>query len=150
MTLMAPGKRLAIYSCTVEGGCLPGWGPLRLDFEIRPFPLATSKCLPFGVTRTQVGYQPTGINPSERLRPGSETSNTETALMLAFATNSVRSSGDSARLFGVDPGGDRGSNSAISVSTTLPLSVSRTVTVLRLAFATKSSLPPCASSISFG
>lgn len=33
-------------------------------------PLATSKCFPSGVTRTEMGYQPTGMKPKERLFPG--------------------------------------------------------------------------------
>ncbi len=84
---------------------MPGWGPSGLALEMAPLPLATSRCLPSGVTRTDVGYQPTGMNPSERLLPGVLTSNTATRLLSALATNSVRSSGESARLLGVEPGG---------------------------------------------
>src|ERR1017187_5304224 len=83
----------------------PGCGPSGLALGVIPLPLATSRCLPSGVTRTDVGYQPTGMKPSERLLPGFSTSNTATVLLSAFATKSVFSSGDSARLFGVDPGG---------------------------------------------
>src|SRR2546427_10691887 len=80
-----------------------------------PFPLATNRRLPSGLTRTEVGYQPTGMKPSERLLPAMLTSNTATLLLSAFATKRVFSSGDSARLFGVerepDPDGARRSTS---------------------------------------
>src|SRR5439155_24643075 len=97
-----------MYSRTVEGGSLPGCGPLRLALEITPLPLATNNRLPSGVTRTEVGYQPTGIKPSERLRPGVLTSKTATILLSALATKRVFSSGVRATLFGVDPGGALG------------------------------------------
>ncbi len=73
--------------------------------DSKPLPLATSRCLPSGVTRTEVGYQPTGMNPSERLLPGVLMSKTATALLSAFATNNIFWSGASARLLGVEPGG---------------------------------------------
>ena len=81
---------------------------MRFDFETSPFPFATSNRLPSGVTRTEVGYHPTGMNPSERLLPGCAMSNTAMALMFAFATKRVLSSGESARLFGVAPRGELG------------------------------------------
>ena len=62
-------------------------------------------------------------------------------LLSALATNRAFSSGDSARLLGVEPGGEFGYSAAMSVSTALPVSVSSTVTVLRLALATKRCLP---------
>src|ERR1039457_5488876 len=106
MMLREPWKRLAMY-CTgsVLAERTPGFGLCGLAFEERPLPLATSRCRPSGVTRTDVGYQPTGTNPSERLLPGFATSKTATMLLLAFATKSIFPSGESARLFGVDPGG---------------------------------------------
>src|SRR4029453_5194066 len=118
--------------------------------EMIPLPFATSNRLPSGVTRTEVGYQPTGMKPSERLWPNSDTSNTANVLMLALATNKIFSSGVSARLFGVEPGGEFGCSSAQRVSRALPVSVSRIVTVLRLAFATNRCLPDLLSTISFG
>ena len=148
--LSVPRNRPPIYSRTLGGGSLVGCGPFRLALEISPLPLATSKCLPSGVTRTEVGYQPTGINPRERLLPSSAMSKTEMALMFAFATNSNFSSGDSARLFGVEPGGEFGTSSASNVSLMRPESVSRIETVLRFAFATKRYLPDFDRSISFG
>src|SRR5882672_4889792 len=105
MTLSVPRKRLAMYSTVrllfvLTAGC----GPSGLAFGMTPLPLATSKCLPSVVTRTEVGYQPTGMKPSERLWPGALTSNTATMLLSALATKRVRSSGESARLLGVEPG----------------------------------------------
>src|SRR5437867_1058742 len=134
--LIVPGKRLAMYSCTLEGGCRPGCGPLRFALGMTPLPLATSNRLPSGVARTHVGYHPVGMKPSERLLPGSETSNSATTLMFALATYNRFSSGESARLFGVEPGNDCGNNSATSVSMTSPVWELRTLTVLRLALAT--------------
>src|SRR5271156_6130024 len=107
----------------------PGFGPCGLAFGVPPLPLATSRRLPSGVTRTEVGYQPVGIKPSDRLRPGTRTSNTATVLTLALATNNVFSSGDSARLLGVAPGGSPGWKAAQMVSRTWPVAVSNTVTV---------------------
>jgi hypothetical protein len=103
--LKVPWNSRAI-SCTAgpSEGFTPGCGPSGLALGVIPLPLATSRCFPSGVTRTDVGYQPTGMNPSERLLPGFSTSKTATVLLSAFATNSVFSSGESARLFGVDPG----------------------------------------------
>ena len=93
--------------CTVASvlTLTPGCGPSGLALEVSPLPLATSRCLPSGVTRTDVGYQPTGMNPSDRLLPGVPTSKTATTLLSALATKSICSSGESARLLGVEPGG---------------------------------------------
>src|SRR5215472_1212291 len=104
--LSVPRNSRAMY-CTVglDELLIPGCGPSGLANDVIPFPFATNRCLPSGVTRTDVGYQPTGINPRERLFPGVLTSKTATVLLSAFATNNVRSSGDSARLLGVEPGG---------------------------------------------
>ena len=63
-----------------------GFGAARLAREATPLPLATSKSLPSGDTRTLVGYHPTGMNPFETLRPGSETSRTAKLLLSALAT----------------------------------------------------------------
>src|SRR5205823_9203887 len=122
------GKRQEIRHVTCKlplgGGSRPGCGPLRFALEMIPLPLATRRRLPSGVSRTEVGYQPTGMKPSERLWPGALTSNTATLLLSAFATNNVFSSGDKARLFGVEPGGRAGWSEALSVSSALPLPVS--------------------------
>src|SRR5215212_10111903 len=140
----------AMYSFTVAGTSRPIAGPLRLLLEINPLPFATNNFLPSGVTRTLVGYQPTGMNPSDVLLPGLLTSNTATVLMFAFATKRCFSSGERAREFGVLPGGEFGSNSATSVSTELPVSVFSTDTELRFALATNRYLPDLLNSISFG
>src|ERR1041385_3680058 len=103
-----PRNRPPMYSRTLAGGSRVGCGPWRLAFEMIPLPFATNRYLPSGVTRTDVGYQPTGMKPSERLRPGAATSKTATLLLSALATNRVFSSGDNAKLFGVDPGGNPG------------------------------------------
>src|SRR5215813_12347524 len=115
-----------------------------------PLPLATSKRLPSGVTRTEVGYQPVGMKPSERLLPGRLISNTATIFTFALATNRNRSSGDNARLLGVEPGGEFGKSAAQIVSIFLPVAASSSVTVFRLALATKRILPDRFKTISFG
>src|SRR6267378_3377181 len=106
MMLNVPRSSLPIY-CSLDllgNGC----GPFGLAIAMLPLPFATSSWRPSGVTRTDVGYHPTGMKPNERLCPGRSTSKTPTALMLALATKSVFSSGDSAKLFGVAPRGDCG------------------------------------------
>src|SRR6476661_2075128 len=126
-----------MYSTTVFVWLIiPGCGPCGLAREPAPFPLATSRCLPSGVTRTEVGYHPAGIKPSERLRRGVLTSKTATKLLSALATKRVFSSGERARLLGVEPDGALGKRAAQIVSTAFPERVSRTVTVLRFALAT--------------
>src|ERR1043166_3309675 len=100
----APKKPCDVLNGQIRITIHPGCGPSGLALGTSPFPLATSRCLPSGVARTDVGYQPTGMNPSERLLPGVLTSKTATTLLSALATNNVRSSGESARLFGVLPG----------------------------------------------
>src|SRR5437764_1586011 len=115
MIAKVPWNRPPMYSRTLAGGSLPGCGPLRLAFEMIPFPLATNKRLPSGVTRTEVGYHPTGMNPSERLLPGALTSNTATLLLSPLATNSVFSPGERARLVGVQPVGEPGGSEAGTV-----------------------------------
>src|SRR5271170_7712817 len=92
-----------------------------LDLAVAPLPLATTSLRPSGVTRTEVGYHPTGMKPQEVLLPRWLTSKTAMALTLALATKSVFSSGESARLFGVEPGWASGKKAAQIVSSTLPL-----------------------------
>src|SRR3954452_10577713 len=95
-----------MYSSIVPAAFFfPGCGPLRLALELNPLPLVTSSCLPSGVTRTEVGYHPTGMKPMGRLRPSLLTSKTARLLLQALATNRVCSSGVDARLLGVEPGG---------------------------------------------
>ncbi len=92
--------------------------------------------MPSRESRTEVGYQPTGMKPSGPLAPGSLTLTTARLLVLALATKSIDSSGESASELGVLPEGALGSMAVPIVSTALPASVSITVTVLRLALAT--------------
>src|SRR5215469_15539521 len=117
--LKLPRKRLAMY-WAVEL-FTPGCGPFGLADDERPLPLATRRCFPSGVTRTEVGYHPTGMKPSERLLPGLLASNTATKLLSAFATKRVFSSGDNATLFGVEPEGASGNSAAQIVSRGLPV-----------------------------
>src|SRR6478609_9384387 len=71
ITLRDPGNKRAIYSTTVLVWLrIPGCGPSGFAREPRPLPLAMSRCLPLGVTRTEVGYHPAGMKPSEWLLPG--------------------------------------------------------------------------------
>ncbi len=76
------------------------------------------------------------MKPSGPLAPGSLTWTTARLLVLALATNSIDSSGESASELGVLPEGALGSMAVPIVSTALPASASITVTVLRLALAT--------------
>src|SRR4051794_16436242 len=64
MKLIVPSKSPPMYS-TVDGGVgfFGESGPCTFGFEITPLPFATSKVLPSEVTRTLVGYQPTGMKP---------------------------------------------------------------------------------------
>src|SRR5688572_13030496 len=119
-----------MYSCRLRGAGLPGNGPRGFAAEVAPLPFATSSVRPSRVTRTLVGNQPVGIKPSERARPRVSTSNTATLLLVALATNSSSPSGESARLFGIEPGGELGNKDAVSCSITRPLAVSMMLTVL--------------------
>ena len=138
-----------IYSWRLRGTGEPGNGPRGFAAELKPLPLATTRVLPSLVTRTLVGNQPTGMNPSDLALPAVSTSNTATLLLLALATKSSSPSGESARLLGIEPGGAFGNNDAVSLSVTRPVAVSITLTELRFASATNSR-PSGASSISFG
>ena len=70
-----PWKSPPMYSRRPPGNSRPGCGPCRLAFEVTPLPFATRRYCPSGVTRTDVGYHPTGTNPSDRLLPGLPSSN---------------------------------------------------------------------------
>src|SRR5579884_480902 len=85
MMLNVPGNNTPM-NCVSGVLFLPGTGPFGFAMEIKPLPFATRRCLASGVMRTEVGYQPTGMNPSERLLPMVETSNTATLLLQALAT----------------------------------------------------------------
>jgi hypothetical protein len=60
--------------------------PRTLGAEPAPLPFATTSIFCPGRMRAAVGYQPTGMNPIARERPGRETSNTVTWFAPAFAT----------------------------------------------------------------
>src|SRR6516225_3543709 len=90
------------------------------------------------------------MKPRGALAPGVLTLTTARLLVLALATNSIDSSGESASALGVLPGGALGSMAVPIVSIGFPAAVSITVTVLRFALATKRILPPRARSISLG
>src|SRR6185437_3119536 len=85
-----------------------------LGFVWFPFPTPTSNCLPFGVTATDVGYQPVGMNPCTWLRSRAEISITAMQLLSALATKSVLPSGATARASGVLPSGAWG-NSDVTI-----------------------------------
>ena len=107
--LTLPLNNPPMYSTTVFGGVFfPGCGPAGFAFDALPLPFAISSLLPSGVSRTEVGYQPVGMKPIDRLWPRTLTSQTATVLIFALAMNSVRPSGESARLLGVEPEGDCG------------------------------------------
>src|SRR3954466_957567 len=109
ITLKVPRNKRPMYS-TVRFVLLlrPGCGPLGLGFGATPLPFRTRSFLPSVLTRTEVGYQPVGMNPRERLLPGTLMSNTARALTFALATKRSDSSRESVRLFGVEPGGASG------------------------------------------
>src|SRR4051812_12542383 len=86
-----------------------GFGPSRLAFDEAPLPLATNSVLPSCESRTEVGYQPVGMNPRGVLSPTSETFTTARLFVFALATNSTDPSGESASELGVHPAGARGS-----------------------------------------
>src|SRR5581483_7504861 len=149
MKATVPCIKPPMYSCRLRGVAVPGKGPRGFAAEVTPLPLATTSVRPSRDTRTLVGYQPTGMKPSDCAWPAVETSKIATSLLFAFATKSVFSSGVSATLFGIVPGGELGNSAALSVSVTLPLAVSITLTVLKFDSATKSR-PSRPSAISFG
>src|SRR5262245_42446642 len=117
MAESVPWKRPPIYS---RVGVLPaerGFGPSRLAFEDAPLPLVTYRVWPSRATRTEVGYQPVGMNPSGALEPTALTFTTARQFVLALATNRTDSSGVSASELGVLPEGARGSIAVPIVST---------------------------------
>ena len=67
MKLNVPWNNPPIYSRIVLGGSLRGFGPASLSFGVIPFPLVTRIVLLSFEKRTLVGYQPTGMKPSDLL-----------------------------------------------------------------------------------
>src|SRR5262245_25943359 len=128
----------------------PGCGPRGFGAPPRPFPLRTNIRDPSRSKMTPVGYQPTGIHPLTTLLRGVETSATVSVLLSAFATSSVRPSGDSATAFGVEPAGASRPSATEICSVALFVAVSTTHTAFVFAQATNSRLPSFESAIAFG
>src|SRR3954451_3591409 len=107
--------------------------------------------LTWGLKRTEVGYQPTGMKPSGRARPRPPTPKTARLLASALATNSSSPSGDRLRLLGVFPEGAPGWRAQAMVSRVLP-SRETSSTLPRVEFAqdTNRVLPSGARAISAG
>ena len=99
---------------------------------------------------TAVGYQPVGTKPWKRLSPGRVTSTTASVLLSAFATSSVRPSGDRASALGVDPGGALGESAMPIRSVTRREARSTAQTAFVFAQATNSVRPSFDSTIAFG
>src|SRR5262245_46438262 len=108
----------------------PGCGPRGFEAPVRPLPSSTKNLRPSRSNNTLVGYQPTGTQPRTLDDPGLDTSATVTALLSAFATSSVWSSGESARPFGVDPAGACAPSATEICSAAVPRAVSTTQTAL--------------------
>src|SRR5207302_1209174 len=102
ITLSVPFKSAPIY-CFFDFFGITGFGPSGFARGSIPLPFATRICLLSGVNRTEVGYQPTGMKPSERLLPRSLTSIIAKLLLSALATSNTLPSDESARLLGVLP-----------------------------------------------
>src|SRR5262245_19199054 len=66
MTLIVPRIKLAMYCSVLRPGC----GPRGFAVAFVPFTFAINSCFASGVKRTEVGYQPVGIKPSDRVFPG--------------------------------------------------------------------------------
>src|SRR5690348_5706475 len=98
-----PRNRPAMYWRTVRFERRSGFGPCGLAFGVVPLPLATYNFLSFGLNRTDVGYQPTGMKPSGLAWPGVATLKTARLLASALATNSIWPSGVRLRPLGVLP-----------------------------------------------
>ena len=113
-----------------------------------PLPLATHSLFP--ITRTAVGYQPTGINPVGTLCPCFFISNTAIQLLSAFAINKSCFLGCSAILLEVDPLGEFGKRAASSVSITFFVASEITETVLSFALQTNNLSPAGVINISLG
>src|SRR5215472_10793923 len=94
-----------------------GLGPSGFGYDRPPLPFMATRP-PEGSARTAVGYQPTGMNPSTRLR-SVETSITATALASEQATKRRFLSALSAKALGVMPRGWRGVIDTLIDSTTL-------------------------------
>src|SRR6185295_8924178 len=115
-----------------------------------PLPLKTNICLPSRLKMAPVGYQPVGTKPVTKLRALLLTSTTATALVSAFDTSSVRSSGERASELGVEVGGAFGNRLIEFCSRASPENVSNTQTEALLPQATNRRLPSGESASAFG
>ena len=102
------------------------------------------------MTFNDVGYQPVGTKPNERLLPFSATLKTATQLLSALAISNLDSSDVSAKAFGVLPTGALGYSDALRVSVTCRLAKSIIITVLSLPQATYRYFPSRVWSRSLG
>ena len=136
MMLKAPGSSPPMYSSFSMIFGTSGLGPLRFAFDDKPLPLATKRWSPRPEIRTDVGYQPTGRNPSERACPRCETSKTARLFASALAIHSVLPLAAKARLSGVLPFGAWGCSDVPIRSSSRPVRVSSTLTLLLSAQAT--------------
>src|SRR5580692_5219040 len=151
MTLKAPINSPPPMYCTCSGllGSPPcrstvslypvGLGPWGLGSEENPLALATYSFE--SMTRTTLGYQPVGTNPSDLLEPGALTSNTARQLLSALATYNVLSSAARATELLVVPLSWVGNTAVFSVSSTVDRFRSTTETVLSFALATNKYRP---------
>src|SRR5437764_12655982 len=103
-----------------------------------------------GLSRTEVGYQPTGMKPSGLAASRSATLKTAMLFASALATKSISPSGVRQRLFGVLPLGAFGYKEHEIVCNPRPSAGSRTLTFVELAQATYSALPSARIAISVG
>src|SRR5512136_287528 len=102
MAEIAPVRSLPMWE---ESSSVVGWGPRGLACGESPLPFSTRKLAASFATATAVGYQPTGTKPLTSAFPGFAMSATATVLLSAHAISSVLPSGETARAFGVEPGG---------------------------------------------
>ena len=143
----SPGLKLAPWLITSSFG-RTGEGPKAFGFDENPFPLATHNFLL--ITRTEVGYQPTGINPFATLSPGSSTSKTAIQLLFAFAKYKRLLIASKLKLLVVEPLGAFGKSAASNVSITVLDFKSITETLLSFELQTYKYLPSGVTNISFG
>ena len=99
---------------------------------------------------TEVGYQPTGINPFATLFPGTATSKTAMQLLFALAIYKRLFATSNARLLVEDPLGEFGYNAASNVSTTDLVFKSMMETELSFELHTYRYFPSAVTIISFG
>ena len=150
MILSVPLNRPPIYSRTDAGSSRMGFGPFALSREASPLPLVTKIFWSPSAKRTLVGYQPTGIKPSDFDLPRSRMSKTAMLLLSALATINTFSSGETAKLFGVLPFFFVAYSEVFMTSLDAPFSVSSKTTELSSAHPTSKCFPSSIKTISVG